>query len=43
VQLKIIAPKRSWFGLPRLSFMAGWSDELAATLDDRAAWARLGL
>jgi Periplasmic serine proteases (ClpP class) len=43
VQLKMIAPKRSWFGLPRLSFMAGWSDELAATLEDRAAWARLGL
>ncbi len=43
VQLKIIAPKRSWFGLPRLSFAAGWSNELAATVEDRAAWARFGL
>ncbi len=43
VQLKVIEPRRSWFGLPRLSFMAGWSDELAATVEDRAAWSRLGL
>ncbi|MFD2648707.1 S49 family peptidase [Devosia albogilva] len=43
VQLKVIEPKRSWFGLPRLSFAAGWSNELAATVEDRAAWARFGL
>ena len=43
IQLKFIEPKRSWFGLPRLSFSAGWSGDLAATVEDRAVWARFGL
>jgi len=44
VQLKMIEPKRSLFSLPRLALSAnGWSADIAATIEDRAAWARLGL
>jgi signal peptide peptidase SppA len=43
VVLKIIAPKRSWFGVPRLSFGADLPAGLAATLEDRALWSRFGL
>ena len=44
IDLKIIAPKRPFFGLPRIGFsMAGLGGELSATIEDRAAWARLGL
>ena len=40
IHLKIIAPKRPFFGIPRLGFSA---EGLAATIEDRALWARLGL
>ena len=40
INLKIIAPKRPFFGIPRLGFSA---EGLAATIEDRALWARLGL
>ena len=44
VRLKLIEPKKSFFSLPRLGFSAaGIATDLAATLEDRAAWARLGL
>tara|TARA_R110002124_G_scaffold250589_3_gene415673 strand:- start:5212 stop:6057 length:846 start_codon:yes stop_codon:yes gene_type:complete len=44
VQLKMIEPKRSLFSLPRLGLSAsGWSADIAATIEDRAVWARLGL
>lgn len=44
IDLKIIAPKRPFFGLPRIGFsLAGLGGELTATVEDRAAWARLGL
>ena len=38
-RLKLIEPKRGWLQLPRL----GLSAELAATIEDRAWWTRLGL
>jgi signal peptide peptidase SppA len=43
VVLKFIAPKRSWFGVPRLSFAAELPGAMTATLEDRALWSRLGL
>ena len=44
IELKVIEPKRSWFGLPRIGFStAGLSGDIAATIEDRAIWARLGL
>ncbi|MGV8853717.1 MAG: S49 family peptidase [Devosia sp.] len=44
VRLKLIEPKRSLFSLPRIGFSAsGFSADIAATIEDRAAWARLGL
>ena len=44
IELKVIEPKRSWFGLPRIGFStAGLTGDLAATIEDRAIWARLGL
>lgn len=44
VALKVIQPKRPWFGVPRIGFSAqGITTELAATVEDRALWARIGL
>ncbi|GLQ10747.1 peptidase S49 [Devosia yakushimensis] len=44
VELKMIEPKRSWFSLPRFGFSAsGLSADVAATIEDRAIWARFGL
>lgn len=43
LNLKVIEPKRSWFGIPRIGFAAGLSSDLAATIEDRALWARFGL
>ena len=43
IALKIIAPKRPWFGIPRLGFAAGVVEDLAAIVQDRSLWARLGL
>jgi len=43
LDLKVIEPKRSWFGLPRLGFAAGLSGDIAATIEDRSIWARFGL
>jgi len=43
IALKVIEPKRSWFGIPRLSFGAGLSRDIAATIEDRAIWGRFGL
>jgi hypothetical protein len=43
LNLKVIEPKRSWFGLPRIGFAAGLSGDIAATIEDRALWARFGL
>ncbi|HEY8577832.1 MAG TPA: S49 family peptidase [Devosia sp.] len=43
IALKVIAPKRPWFGLPRLSFGANLSSDLAATVEDRITWGRFGL
>ena len=44
IELKVIEPKRSWFGLPRIGFStAGLTGDIAATIEDRAVWARLGL
>lgn len=40
IQLKVIEPKRSWFGIPRLGFSTG---EATATVEDRAVWGRFGL
>ncbi len=42
--LKIIAPKRPFFGIPRLGFSTQTlATDISATLEDRALWARLGL
>lgn len=44
VELKMIEPKRSWLSLPRFGFSAsGLSADVAATIEDRAIWARFGL
>ncbi len=44
LDLKLIEPKRGWFGIPRLGFsLAGAPSELAAVIEDRAHWARFGL
>ena len=44
VQLKMIEAKRGLFSLPRLGFSAaGFTADIAATVEDRAVWARLGL
>jgi signal peptide peptidase SppA len=44
ITLKIIAPKRPFFGIPRLGFSAhSLIPDLSASLEDRALWARLGL
>lgn len=39
VELRVIAPKRGLFQLPRLGFAA----DIAAAIEDRAHWTRLGL
>ncbi|WP_248304928.1 S49 family peptidase [Devosia sp. FKR38] len=43
VNLRLIEPKRGWLQLPRIGIMAGLSADIAATIEDRAIWARLGL
>jgi signal peptide peptidase SppA len=43
LNLKVIEPKRPWFGVPRIGFAAGLSGDIAATIEDRALWARFGL
>ena len=43
LNLKVIEPKRSWFGIPRIGFSAGLSGDIAATIEDRSLWARFGL
>ena len=44
VELKLIGPKRPLFSLPRLGFSAETlTADLAATVEDRAIWARFGL
>jgi signal peptide peptidase SppA len=44
VELKMIEPKRGWLSLPRFGFSAsGLSADAAATIEDRAIWARFGL
>lgn len=44
IELKVIEPKRPWFGIPRIGFSTqGLATDLAATVDDRALWARFGL
>lgn len=44
VRLKLIEPKKGLITLPRLGFSAsGLAGDLAATVEDRAVWARLGL
>ena len=43
LNLKVIEPKRSWFGIPRIGFGAGLSGDIAATVEDRSLWARFGL
>lgn len=43
LNLKVIVPKRSWFGIPRIGFGAGLSGDIAATIEDRSLWARFGL
>ncbi|MCS6758490.1 MAG: S49 family peptidase [Candidatus Devosia euplotis] len=44
VVLKMIEPRRSLFSLPRFGFSAGgWTTDIAATIEDRAVWAWLGL
>lgn len=42
ITLKMIEPKRPWFGIPRIGFASGLTD-IAATIEDRALWARFGL
>lgn len=42
IQLRNIAPKRGLFTLPRFGLSSG-INELAAAVEDRALWARLGL
>jgi signal peptide peptidase SppA len=39
VRIKLIEPKRGWFQLPRIGLAA----DVAATLENRAIWTRLGL
>lgn len=43
LNLKVIEPKRSWFGIPRIGFGTGLSGDIAATIEDRSLWARFGL
>ena len=44
VRLKLIEPKRGLISLPRIGFSAsGLAGDVAATIEDRAVWARLGL
>ena len=43
LELKVIEPKRPWFGIPRIGFAAALTADLSATLEDKALWARLGL
>jgi signal peptide peptidase SppA len=43
VRMKVIAPKRPLFGLPRIGLAAGLVGEAAAAIEDRAVWARFGL
>ncbi|HEV7344964.1 MAG TPA: S49 family peptidase [Devosia sp.] len=43
LHLKVIEPKRPWFGIPRLGFAAALTGELSASIEDRAIWARFGL
>jgi len=43
VRMKVIAPKRPLFGLPRIGLSAGLVGDAAAAIEDRAVWARFGL
>jgi signal peptide peptidase SppA len=43
VRMKVIAPKRPLFGLPRFGLSAGIVGDAAAAIEDRAVWARFGL
>lgn len=44
MELKLIGPKRALFSLPRFGFSAETlTADLAATVEDRAIWARFGL
>jgi signal peptide peptidase SppA len=43
LELKVIEPKRSWFGFPRIGFSAALTADVAATIEDKALWARFGL
>lgn len=43
IALKVIEPKRSWFGVPRIGFSATLAGDISATVEDRALWARFGL
>nr|WP_193336717.1 S49 family peptidase [Devosia beringensis] len=44
VRLKVFEPKRGLISLPRIGFsVVGLAGDVAATIEDRAVWARLGL
>jgi signal peptide peptidase SppA len=43
VRMKVIAPKRPLFSLPRFGISAGIVGDAAAVIEDRALWARFGL
>lgn len=43
IELKPIEPKRGLINLPRFGFSAALAADAAATLEDRAIWARFGL
>ncbi|MET3926416.1 S49 family peptidase [Devosia sp. 2618] len=43
IELKVIEPKRPWFGVPRIGFAAGLAGDISATVEDRSVWARFGL
>ena len=43
LDLKVIEPRRGWFGIPRLGFAASLAGDISATIEDRALWARFGL
>jgi signal peptide peptidase SppA len=43
VRMKVIAPKRPLFSLPRFGIAAGIVGDAAAAIEDRALWARFGL
>ena len=44
IELKLIEPKRGLINLPRFGFSAeSLIGDVAASIEDRAAWARFGL